>query len=66
MTRQPAMIMVALAIRAARGVYAPGRLGKLTWQVLFELVDAVLAGSSAARHRLRPRRARPSRHVSRR
>ena len=40
-------------ITVAAGVFAPGHLGELTWQVPFELADAVLeetrtAGAAAA------------------
>lgn len=37
----------------AAGVFAPGHLGELTWQVPFELADAVLADALAAGRRLR-------------
>ena len=37
----------------AAGVFAPGHLGELTWQVPFELADCVLADALAAGRRLR-------------
>ena len=37
----------------AAGVFGPGQLGELTWQVPFELVDAVLAETGARERRLR-------------
>ena len=37
----------------AAGVFAPGHLGELTWQVPFELADAVLADTRAQEQRLR-------------
>jgi hypothetical protein len=37
----------------AAGVFGPGHLGELTWQVPFELVDAVLAETGARERRLR-------------
>ncbi len=37
----------------AAGVFAPGHLGELTWQVPFELADAVLAEAGARERRLR-------------
>ncbi len=37
----------------AAGVFAPGHLGELTWQVPFELADAVLAETRAREQRLR-------------
>ena len=33
---------VTRTITVAAGVFAPGHLGELTWQVPFELADAVL------------------------
>jgi len=42
----------------AAGVFAPGHLGELTWQVPFELMDAVL---EERRTRERRRRVLPSR-----
>jgi transposase IS4-like protein/DDE family transposase len=40
-------------ITVAAGVFAPGHLGELTWQVPFELADCVLADALAAGRRLR-------------
>src|SRR5262249_21940135 len=40
-------------IRVAAGVFGPGHLGELTWQVPFELVDAVLDETQATQQRLR-------------
>ena len=40
-------------ITVAAGVFAPGHLGELTWQVPFELADGVLADARAAERRLR-------------
>ena len=37
----------------AAGVFAPGHLGELTWQVPFELADAVLEETRTAGRRLR-------------
>ena len=37
----------------AAGVFAPGHLGELTWQVPFELADAVLEEAGAREQRLR-------------
>jgi len=37
----------------AAGVFGPGHLGELTWQVPFELVDAVLEETRARERRLR-------------
>lgn len=37
----------------AAGVFAPGHLGELTWQVPFELADGVLADARAVQRRLR-------------
>ena len=37
----------------AAGVFAPGHLGELTWQVPFELADAVLEETRTAQQRLR-------------
>jgi len=37
----------------AAGVFAPGHLGELTWQVPFELADAVLAETRTTERRLR-------------
>jgi hypothetical protein len=38
----PAVTTITRTIMVAAGVFAPGHLGELTWQVPFELVDAVL------------------------
>ncbi len=40
-------------ITVAAGVFAPGHLGELTWQVPFELADCVLADARATQRRLR-------------
>jgi hypothetical protein len=40
-------------ITVAAGVFAPGHLGELTWQVPFELADGVLADARAVQRRLR-------------
>jgi hypothetical protein len=40
-------------ITVGAGVFAPGHLGELTWQVPFELADCVLADALAAGRRLR-------------
>jgi hypothetical protein len=40
-------------ITVAAGVFAPGHLGELTWQVPFELADGVLADALAVQRRLR-------------
>src|SRR6266699_5862874 len=40
-------------ITVAAGVFAPGHLGELTWQVPFELADAVLEETRAREQRLR-------------
>jgi hypothetical protein len=40
-------------ITLAAGVFAPGHLGELTWQVPFELADAVLEETRARERRLR-------------
>lgn len=37
----------------AAGVFAPGHLGELTWQVPFELADAVLEETRRRERRLR-------------
>ena len=37
----------------AAGVFGPGHLGELTWQVPFELADAVLAETRTRERRLR-------------
>ena len=40
-------------VTVAAGVFAPGHLGELTWQVPFELADAVLEETRTAQRRLR-------------
>jgi transposase IS4-like protein/DDE family transposase len=40
-------------VTVAAGVFAPGHLGELTWQVPFELADAVLEETRARERRLR-------------
>src|SRR5215468_12693121 len=37
-----AVITITRTVTVAAGVFAPGHLGELTWQVPFELADAVL------------------------
>ena len=44
---------VTRTITVAAGVFAPGPLGELTWQVPFELADAVLEETRARERRLR-------------
>jgi hypothetical protein len=44
---------VTKTITVAAGVFAPGHLGELTWQVPFELADAVLAETRTTQRRLR-------------
>jgi hypothetical protein len=44
---------ITRVIMVAAGVFAPGHLGELTWQVPFELVDAVLEETGARERRLR-------------
>jgi hypothetical protein len=51
-------VTVTRTITVAAGVFAPGHLGELTWQVPFELADAVL---EETRRRERRLRALPSR-----
>jgi Insertion element 4 transposase N-terminal len=46
-------VSVTRTIRVAAGVFAAGHLGELTWQVPFELVDAVLEQTRATQQRLR-------------
>jgi hypothetical protein len=48
-----AVATITKTIRVAAGVFGPGHLGELTWQVPFELVDAVLAETLATERRLR-------------
>ena len=49
----PAVTTITTAITVAAGVFAPGHLCELTWQVPFELADAVLEETRAAERRLR-------------
>jgi hypothetical protein len=44
---------VTRTITVAAGVFGPGHLGELTWQVPFELVDGVLEETGARERRLR-------------
>ena len=44
---------ITRTITVAAGVFAPGHLGELTWQVPFELADGVLAEARAREQRLR-------------
>ena len=44
---------VTRTITVAAGVFAPGHLGELTWQVPFELADGVLEETGARERRLR-------------
>ena len=46
-------VNVTKTIKVAAGVFAAGHLGELTWQVPFELVDAVLEQTRATQQRLR-------------
>jgi len=48
-----AVTTITTTITVAAGVFAPGHLGELTWQVPFELADAVLEETRAAERRLR-------------
>jgi Insertion element 4 transposase N-terminal/Transposase DDE domain len=48
-----AVTTVTRTITVAAGVFAPGHLGELTWQVPFELADAVLEETRAQERRLR-------------
>jgi hypothetical protein len=48
-----AVTTITTTITVAAGVFAPGHLGELTWQVPFELADAVLEETRAAQQRLR-------------
>jgi hypothetical protein len=45
--------MFTRTITVAAGVFAPGHLGELTWQVPFELADSVLEDARAGERRLR-------------
>jgi hypothetical protein len=49
----PAVTTITTTITVAAGIFAPGHLGELTWQVPFELADAVLEETRAAQQRLR-------------
>ena len=49
----PAVTTITTTITVAAGVFAPGHLGELTWQVPFELADAVLEETRAGQRRLR-------------
>jgi hypothetical protein len=42
-----AVTTITRTITVAAGVFGPGHLGELTWQVPFELVDAVLVRHEA-------------------
>ena len=44
---------ITTTITVAAGVFAPGHLGELTWQVPFELADGVLEETRAREQRLR-------------
>jgi hypothetical protein len=48
-----AVTTITTTITVAAGVFAPGHLGELTWQVPFELADAVLEETRARERRLR-------------
>jgi len=48
-----AVTTITTTITVAAGVFAPGHLGELTWQVPFELADAVLEETRATQLRLR-------------
>ncbi len=48
-----AVTTITKTITVAAGVFAPGHLGELTWQVPFELADAVLEETRATERRLR-------------
>ena len=48
-----AVTTITRTITVAAGVFAPGHLGELTWQVPFELVDAVLEETRTRERRLR-------------
>src|SRR5258708_31283607 len=58
-----AVMTFTRTVTVAAGVFAPGHPGELTWQVPFELADAVLAETPAPARRLptrpSPRRAYP-------
>ncbi len=48
-----AVTTIAKTITVAAGVFAPGHLGELTWQVPFDLADAVLEETRTREQRLR-------------
>jgi hypothetical protein len=48
-----AVTTITHTITVAAGVFAPGHLGELTWQVPFELADAVLEETRTRERRLR-------------
>jgi len=48
-----AVTAITKTIRVAAGVFAAGHLGELTWQVGFDLVDAVLQDTKTQEKRLR-------------
>jgi hypothetical protein len=48
-----AVTTITRTITVAAGVFAPGHLGELTWQVPFELADAVLEETRTREQRLR-------------
>jgi hypothetical protein len=48
-----AVTTITTTITVAAGVFAPGHLGELTWQVPFELADAVLEETRTREQRLR-------------
>jgi Insertion element 4 transposase N-terminal len=48
-----AVVTSTRTVTVAAGVFAPGHLGELTWQVPFELADGVLADARAVQRRLR-------------
>jgi hypothetical protein len=48
-----AVTTITTTITVAAGVFAPGHLGELTWQVPFELVDAVVEETRTRERRLR-------------
>ena len=48
-----AVTTITKTITVAAGVFAPGHLGELTWQVPFELADAVLEETRTREQRLR-------------
>jgi hypothetical protein len=48
-----AVTAITRTITVAAGVFAPGHLGELTWQIPFELTDAVLEETRTRERRLR-------------